>query len=415
MWRSAGAALLAVVAVVIAMPPAAERRPEGAGEPLTRRERLGRALFMDGDLSEPRGTSCASCHEPQRAFQGNHGSAIGVARGSRPGVFGLRNTPTVMYASFGTYFSVDHEGDDGAPAPSGGFFLDGRADSLAAQASGPLLSPLEMNNRDAAAVVAKVAASVYSDTFRAEWGQTIFGDPQRAFAAIAASLAAFEGTARFHPFTSRYDDFLRGRATLSAAERRGMALFFDAHRGNCSTCHEARPWYPDPRASLFASGVYENLGVPRNRAIPANADPAFHDLGLGGPRRELPFRDHAFNGMFKATTLRNVAVKEAFMHNGVFTRLEDVVAFYATRDTAPERWYPRGEAFDDLPAELRDCVNTAEVPLELHRGDRPHLDERDVADLVAFLRALTDREFTALLPAPPAAARTDAAGVVIEH
>jgi cytochrome c peroxidase len=367
-------------------------------ERLTRREALGRALFMDGTLSEPRGTSCASCHDPARAFCGNHGSTIGVAQGSRAGVYGFRNTPTAMYAAALGYFHVDQEGDEGAPAPTGGFFLDGRADSLAEQAKGPLLEPTEMNNRDAAAVVAKVAAAPYAADFRAEWGDDVFAHADRAFDAIGRSLEAYERSAELQPFTSRYDDWLRGRIELTPSERRGLALFMDPQRGNCFACHEARPWYPDPHASLFASGVYENLGLPRNRAIPRNADPGFHDLGLGGPKRALPFGDRAFVGMFKATTLRNVAVKPAFMHNGCFARLEDVVAFYATRDTDPARWYPGGERFDDLAPEDRGSVNTSEAPLDRHPGERPRLDERDVADLVDFLRALTDRRYQPLLP-----------------
>ena len=410
----AGVLAIGVCVAVAGSLRAASSVPGDPGARLARREHVGEALFMDESLSEPRGTSCASCHEPARAFSGNHGSTRGIARGSRPEAFGLRNTPTLTYASFGAFFAVDHEGDEGAPAPGGGFFLDGRADTLAEQARGPLLAPLEMNNPDAAAVVAKVEAGAYAAEFRAAWGQDIFSDTARAFAAVCASLQAFEGTAPFHPFSSRYDEALRGRLALTAAEERGKALFFDVRRGNCVTCHAARPWCPDPTASLFTSGVYENLGVPRNRAIPANADPAFFDLGLGGPERDLPFRDRSFNGMFKAGTLRNIAVKQAFMHNGVFTRLEDVVAFYATRDTAPERWYAGGAAFDDLPTALKDCVNTVEVPGDLHRGDRPHLDERDIADLVAFLRALTDREFTGALP-PAATARAGAADVVIQH
>jgi cytochrome c peroxidase len=407
-WRGlarrsrAGAAVVLIIATVAAAMwslarPAVTVLADTVEQP-TRREALGRALFMDAALSEPRGTSCASCHDPERAFCGNHGSTIGVARGSRPGVYALRNTPTVMYADTVGYFHVDQEGDEGAPAPKGGFFLDGRADSLAEQAKGPLLEPNEMNNRDAAAVVAKVAAAPYAAEFRAEWGSDVFASVDRAFDAIARSLEAYERGAELHPFTSRYDDWLRGRIRMTASERRGLGLFMDPQRGNCFACHEARPWYPDPRASLFASGVYENLGVPRNPDLPRNADPAFHDLGLAGPRRALPFGDRSFVGMFKATTLRNVAVKPAFMHNGRFARLEDVVAFYATRDTDPARWYPGGERFDDLAPADRGSVDTSEAPLDRHPGERPRLDERDIADLVSFLRALTDRRYEPRLP-----------------
>ncbi len=94
--------------------------------------------------------------------------------------------------------------------------------------------------------------------------------------------------------------------------------------------------------------------MPRNPEIPANADPAFFDLGLCGPLR-TDFRDRAdYCGLFRTPSLRNVALRQSFFHNGVFHDLRKAVEFYATRDTNPERWYPRQpdgsiDKFDDLP------------------------------------------------------------------
>lgn len=90
------------------------------------------------------------------------------------------------------------------------------------------------------------------------------------------------------------------------------------------------------------------------------------------------------------------------MHNGVFTRLEDVVAFYVTRDTDPGRWYPGGTKFDDLPAAFRGNVNTTEVPYDRQLGDAARLNAQEQRDLVAFLRTLTDDAFAGLLPPPQA-------------
>jgi cytochrome c peroxidase len=321
-----------------------------------------------------------------------------VPFGSTHAAVGLRNTPSAMYASFSPAFAV-LDGDDG-PTPTGGQFLDGRVDTLAEQAALPLLSAAEMNNPDRATVVAKVAASPYAALFRAEWGDDIFVHEDDAFAAIGRSIESFERTPRFHPFSSRFDDYLRGHDTLGDAERRGMALFFDARKGNCVACHVADLHASDPADSLFTDFTYDNLGVPRNAAIPANADPAFFDLGLGGPKRSLPGGDPALAGAFKVPTLRNVAVKEALMHNGFFKDLEDVVAFYATRDTDPTRWYPGGVKFDDLPAAARGNVNTSEAPYDRQPGDQPRLNAQEIHDLAAFLRTLTDRDFEYLLPPP---------------
>src|SRR5688572_13965464 len=95
---------------------------------LTPREHLGLRLFFDASLSEPAGQSCASCHDPTRAFTGNNGSTLGVALGSRAGVFGTRDTPTAMYLATAPRFGSIEK--DGKHVPAGGLFWDGRADTL---------------------------------------------------------------------------------------------------------------------------------------------------------------------------------------------------------------------------------------------------------------------------------------------
>jgi cytochrome c peroxidase len=126
---------------------------------------------------------------------------------------------------------------------------------------------------------------------------------------------------------------------------------------------------------------------------------------------------NAFCGLFKTPTLRNVATRRAFFHNGVMHSLEQAVRFYATRDTAPEAWYPtvggaprphaarglpayglvttqysRGvvAAFNDLPARYRPNLDT-QLPLDGRaRGSKPPLSEQNIADLICFLETLTD-------------------------
>ena len=140
---------------------------------------------------------------------------------------------------------------------------------------------------------------------------------------------------RFHAFTSKYDYYLRGRAKLSPAERRGLALFDDPAKGNCAACHLDKPGR-DGQPPMFTDYEYEALGVPRNRAIPANADPAWFDLGLCGPLRADAYaRQPANCGLFKTPGLRNVATRRAFFHNGVYHDLKQVVRFYVDRETAP--------------------------------------------------------------------------------
>ena len=209
---------------------------------LTPLELLGKRIFEDRNLSRPAGVSCSSCHDSAKAFQGDNGSPIpAVARGSLPTSFGRRNTPTVMYASFAPPFAFIDDKDEETgkieKIPAGGQFLDGRATDLLAQVEGPMLDPLEMNAPSKRFVVEAVRDDAYADLARQVYGEKIFADPDGAFEKLAQAVVAFEATARFHPFASKFDDFLRGDAQLSALEKKGFELFKDKKKGNCLACH----------------------------------------------------------------------------------------------------------------------------------------------------------------------------------
>jgi cytochrome c peroxidase len=138
------------------------------------------------------------------------------------------------------------------------------------------------------------------------------------------------------------------------------------------------------RAPLFTDFGYAALAVPRNPAIPANRDPGYFDLGLCGPRRHDLSKQDRYCGMFKTPTLRNVALKQSFFHNGAVHALRKAVAFYAERDTVPRKWYPTRQ-YDDLPPGYAVNV-TQDVPF----GPVRTLSDTDVDDITAFLRTLTD-------------------------
>ncbi|MEO8280782.1 MAG: cytochrome-c peroxidase, partial [Ideonella sp.] len=139
---------------------------------------------------------------------------------------------------------------------------------------------------------------------------------------------------------------------------------------------------------LFTDFGHIAIGVPRNLAIKANADPAFFDLGLCGPLR-IDLADHPeYCGRFRTPSLRNVALRQRFFHNGAVHTLEEAVRFYVQRDAEPARWYGSSATrFNDLPAQYHANVNT-EPPF----GSAPALDEAEIADIVAFLRTLTDAD-----------------------
>ena len=359
--------------------------------PPVERVALGRAIFLDDTLSEPRGTSCASCHDPSRAFAGDHGSKLGVPLGSRPGHLAKRSSPSLLYLKFVRPFRLHWEEDAPLVDAYGGFFWDGRVDSLAELVKQPLLNPDEMNGQNTRTVAGKIAAAPWAGEL-ARQSPGALDDPDAAVRALGVAIEAYLLSPEMAPFTSRYDDFVRGGAPLSPLEARGMALFKDSAKGGCAACHRMDDRSKNPERSLFTDYAFDAVAPPRNRALPATRDPAYFDLGLC-ERRDAEYKAQAeqFCGSFRTPSLRNVAVRSSYMHNGTFTRLRDVVAFYATRATNPKRWYGPARAYDDMPAKYREYVNVDKAPYNRQEGETPALDDGEVDAIVAFLGTLTDK------------------------
>ena len=368
------------------MPSSPQVRPSTNGS----RVALGRAIFFDPALSEPPGTSCASCHAPERAFSGNHGSSIGVAQGSRPNHFATRSTPSLLYLRYVPRFHFHQDDDAIQPSAIGGFFWDGRADSISELVRQPLLNPDEMNNRDSAQIAQKIAGSRYAADFRREFGE-VTDDAEATMVTLGDALEAFLTSDDMAPFSSKYDAYVRGETKLTDLEARGLKLFKDPDKGNCITCHRIYDTSRNPERSLFTDFGYDAVAVPRNPKIPANRDAGYFDLGLCERRDQAPpSNDEMWCASFRTPSLRNVAVRESFMHNGVFKKLRDPVSYYATRATNPMLWYKSGVKFDDVPEKYRHQVNVNAIPYNRRQGDEPALTDADVDALVAFLRTLTD-------------------------
>jgi cytochrome c peroxidase len=361
--------------------------PPSTGAPLSAMAALGDEIFHDPSLSSSGMLACATCHDEAHAFA--PANALPVQLGG-PGLdrAGTRQAPAIRYLSQNAAFRFAADG-----TPTGGFFWDGRAGSLMEQAGAPFLNPVEMAVASKAEGVAKLAAAPYAGRFREVFGAGALEDVDGAYRRMTLALQQYQQEDEaFHPFSSKYDAFLRGRAALTSQELRGLALFNAPGKGNCAACH------PSARAAdgampLFTDFTYDALGVPRNAAIPANADPGHFDLGLCG-RPELSGRADLC-GAFKVPSLRNVAQRRVFFHNGRFTSLEEALAFYVQRDTNPERFYPVGadgtvRKFDDLPPEHHRNVNTTEAPYDRRPGDPPALTDAEIQDVIAFLRTLDD-------------------------
>lgn len=335
---------------------------------------LGKAIFFDTNLSEPSGQSCASCHSPEAGFA-NPNHLNPTSEGAVSGLFADRNAPTIAYSQYSPEFYYDGNGY------IGGQFLDGRAATLEIQAGGPPLNPVEMHNISKESYINKLSKAFYANEFKRIYGENIFADTNKTFTAIGDALAYYERTSQLSAFSSKFDAFQNGKATLTAQEKLGLDLFVG--KANCSICHPLTNEDLTTVPALFTEFDYDNIGVPKNpnnkfytlskEYNPDGAD--FIDTGLArNPRVIADGRVAETRGMFKTPTLRNVEITGPYMHNGVFTTLKQVVSFYNTRDSDPMKW--------GTP-EVAENVN------KMHIGDLKLSDEEEDA-LVAFLKTLTD-------------------------
>ncbi|MES1175009.1 MAG: cytochrome c peroxidase [Myxococcales bacterium] len=386
--------------------------------------RLGKQLFFDKSLSASGSLSCATCHDPAHAYGPSNDLAVQLGG---PGMnrAGARAVPSLRYKEYTPPYADLLDNPDGisAPGPGGGLTWDGRAATLAEQARIPLLSPVEMANDGPAQVIAKVLASSAAVLFHQVFQGDATRDPEAALSAVGAALQAFQlEDPSFHPYTSKFDRYAGNKigGELTPAEVRGLKLFSDANKGNCASCHYQGAGL-NGSSAMFTDYSFEAIGVPRNGALLENSDGEYYDLGVCGPARAdhqpRPGVPNTFCGMFKTPTLRNVATRSAFFHNGVLHSLEQVLRFYDTRDTRPELWYPtvggKPKAapdpsfpsyglvttqylggtvlkYDDLPAQFATNID-GQMPLDGRKAGAPApLTEQNIADLMCFLNTLTD-------------------------
>lgn len=358
-----------------------------AGNPITANKALlGKSLFWDEQLSSSRTVSCGTCHMPENGgsdprnlsgigqhpgFDGRFstaddvlGSAGVVGRTATDKLraaahFGLgeqvtrRRAMTVINAAYDARLFWDGRATGRFVDPSNGTTVLLPQDAaLESQAAEPIVNdvemahlgrrwpevvqrlkeskPLALATNVPAALASFIANKSYADLFLAA-----FGTSDITPARIAMAIATYERTLISNQ--SRFDDFRQRRGTLTAAESRGMNVF---NQLRCQNCH---------REPLFTDGSFRNTGVR----------PVAEDAG----RFEVT-RNQADRGRFKVPTLRNVALRAPYFHNGRFATLDDVISFYA-----------RG-------GDSRDNLDRAIRPFRISANQR--------ADLIAFLNALTD-------------------------
>ena len=293
---------------------------------------LGRYLFFDPLLSGDGTLSCASCHRPDRGLADGRPRSIGI-HGQDAG----RAAPTLWNVAF------LHR-----------FFWDARADSLEAQATGPLYSPREMGNDPARLMTSLNGNATYRRLFAQAFAQKP-GTPITA-QQVYTALAAFQSS--LVSLNSRYDRYVHGYdAALSEREIQGLNVF-RSFVARCSECHTP---------PLFTNEQVAVIGVPEPKGRP-------FDVGA-----ENTFHSEKLKGGFKVPTLRNIAQTAPYMHSGTFGTLREAVDFYNQG---------RGHA---VPKDLH-------LYLHWHITD-PKLTNAEVDRIVDFLHALTDETFLPQVPA----------------
>jgi len=316
---------------------------------------LGKKLFNESRFSADGTISCASCHDPSKAFTDGLDRARGINQQQ-----GNRNSPTVVNAAY--YTSL---------------FLDGRRDSLEKQALDPFVNLIEHGLAD----WRLITKTIKNDSKYPRQFQTVFkiATSEITIDHVAKAIASFERTlvAGNSPFDRYF--FTGDQQALSQSAARGSRLF--RRKGNCANCHEI-----SSDNALFTDNRFYNIGVgfsalqPRlNRSLKSGNDPdaasfrknknTLTDIQRSELGRFAVTGIISDMGKFRTPTLRNIALTAPYMHDGSMKTLEEVVEYY------------------DKGGEKNPYLDPAIFPL--------NLTQQEKTDLVSFLESLTS---TALLP-----------------
>ncbi len=412
---------------------------------------LGKLEIFDRRLSVNKNEACSTCHMPKTGYTGAS-QILNLTTVSYPGSvrtrFSARKPMGYTYATLAPVLHFNPTQHDFY----GGNFWDMRATGArlqspsAEQAQGPPTNPLEMGLPDSACVAYRVANSRYVSLFVKVWGSTIGSiswpadaeqvcttpagkngvGPQLSLSSedrtkantiydqFALSIAAYEASPDVNAFSSKFDAYLAGTATLSSQEKHGYELFNG--QAKCNTCHLSgnangvTGGTVADAAPIFTDFTSSNLGLPKNLNIPyywenkpdkygyvANAKgPAYVDMGVGaflagGTAPDQSWMQYApeYYGKDQVPTLRNVDMRpypgfvKSYMHNGYLKSLKEVVHFYNTRDSVCPT------AND--PNVKKTCWPAPEVSQnEDTTVGNLGLSDQDENDIVAFLKTLTD-------------------------
>lgn len=302
---------------------------------------LGKTLFFDPILSANVERSCASCHKPEMAF------TDGLEKSTALGFDGTvdRNAPTLVNAAL-----------------SPRFFYDLRAQKLEAQFDHVIFNPLEFNSSYALITERLRGSDEYVKLFKSVYGENARINKRTIETAIGAYIVSLNS------FDSEVDLWMRGEVEVSQEVENGFNLFMG--KAACGTCHFA-PTFSGLLPPYYQHMETEVLGVPVDTAYSALDPDLGRAMGLMKERSEI------YNHSFKTVTVRNAELTAPYMHNGVFETLKEVVEFYNEGGGA-------GRNLD--------------VPNQTLPFDELNLNDIEIAELVAFMRALNSLPETAVAP-----------------
>lgn len=309
------------------------------GELSEKRIALGRLLFFDPILSANNRRSCASCHQPGRAFTDGQDKSLALNGGGKI----QRNAPTLLNAVY-----------------SERYFYDLREPSLERQAKHVVRDHQEFGT-DFLTIVDKLKQS---EEYRQLFAEAYGGHPEYQLSKWSASDALACYVASLRSFNSPFDQYVRGeRESLDPLAAQGFNLFMG--KASCGACHFA-PAFNGTVPPYYQESESEVLGVPATKdENNPTLDPDPGRIASARPQDEAPFYAHSF----KTVTVRNAALTAPYMHNGVYDSLEEVIDFY-------NKGGGLGLGLD--------------VPYQTLPDTPLHLTEQEVAALAAFMENLTD-------------------------
>jgi len=300
--------------------------------------KLGETLFFDQRLSKSGEHSCASCHQPSKAFT----DGLPLSKDLTNGGQGKRNSPTLINAVYAERY-----------------FHDMRVDRLAFQMDHVVLNPIEFNTRyDSIIARLRLDEELTAQMMDAYGNEGITKNTlTNAMSAYVASLTSFD---------SAFDKMIRNETNdLDADVINGFNLFMG--KAACATCHFP-PTFSGLLPPEYSESESEVLGVPSTPQAPFEIDPDPGRYMNHLLKEQATFYKHAF----KTPTVRNINQTAPYMHNGVYNSLDEVIEFY------------------DVGGGVGLAV---EVPNQTLPGDSLHLTENEKLNLKLFLESLEDNPF----------------------